>query len=159
MESKRYLLQRAGATCGDRTEKQSVRDVLKSLLPQVRNFCQKKIKDPSDPDAKKKFLDTLEGLERLLECTEQCLYEDRKVLAIAQQQLANGTAAPAPVTMVTTDHAQDNNAAVTNLNSNKNREHQDDRQVAKKVTDFERQVLNKLDALSILCKTIWLVYT
>lgn len=78
LEYKRYLFRRAGEECSERTEKQQVRDIMKGLVPKVFKFCNHKVKDPFHQEARKALV-TLDGVEKLLQSAEKCLFEERRV--------------------------------------------------------------------------------
>lgn len=138
MEIKRYLMQRADPTGTERTVKQQVRDILKGLLPQVRNFCEKKLKDPFSTTTAKSTLETFEGLEKLLRWAEGCMYEDRKVLAINST-----TELEASPVMITRRQGSYNNY---NGHTSNNRDgHNRSDTTQPNYTEFEKIVLTKLD--------------
>lgn len=138
MEIKRYLMQRAGPDCIDRTEKQKVRDIMKGLLPQVRIFCEKKLKDPFNKEAKK-TLDGLDGLEKLLRWAESCLYEDRKVLNVTsdEENIVGSTSVNAVRRFERNNSRTDHSSGTANNNK-------------ANMTDFERLVLAKLEKLDLI---------
>lgn len=145
MEVKRYLFQRAGTECEDRTEKQQVREIMKGLLLQVRTFCEKKLKDPFNAAAKKN-MDNLEGLEKLLKWAESCLYEDKKVLALQSIQESE---VGLPIMSIMRRNGNGHN------NEFEKRAYQEPRPDygTKKQTsysDFEKQVLDKLGKLDTI---------
>lgn len=127
MEVKRYLYGRASPEGNDRTEKQQAREIMKGLLPQVRLFCERKLKDLFNAAAKS-TLDTLDGVKKLL----NCMYEDRKVLAINDHR-ANESALP-----VTVVKRYDGNSR-----------QQDSRRQApsNSLSEFEKLVISKFESI------------
>lgn len=147
MEIKSYMWTRAGPELEDKTPKQRVRDIMKGLLPPVKSFCETKLKDPFFPDAKR-TLDTLDGLEKLLQWAEAYLYEDKKVLS---SEVARTSEEVSMVNNVGRNHSsttrnyEDRTGPRENSSYHNNRGSQQ-----QQYTEFERQVLSHLGKLDTI---------
>lgn len=150
MEVKRYLFQRGGPDCKDMSDKQQVRLIMKGLLPQVKTFCEKKLKDPFNSEAKKN-MDSLEGLEKLLKWAESCLYEDKKVLALQSIQESE-VGSPVLSVMRRNGNTNTNNGYDRNQNERKQYDTRNTNSGKSQngYSDFEKLVLEKLNKLDVI---------
>lgn len=151
LEAKRYLLQRAGSEADDRTEKRQVRDILQGLQPTTQRFCEQKIKDPLLTEAQKAKMATIEGIESVLKWAEACLLEIKKEptlpVPITQAQelvLVNNVTRKQHKehNQYQGGRTQDSRMGNTNFKENDGNLHS-----GKKLTEFERLVLDKLNKL------------